>query len=245
MKLAYETNNILFQRYTKLLIAGTKDFPTDHIDGSKLPFDDTLIQQKEVDSDSYYRSHHEVDTVIGHSLGGAVALSLEQQYKKEGDNPSGIVQSKTFGASVVSGNTYWQCSVGKLVKTRVKDCILDLGVGGGVAIGASADSAIGFSDGGVLTGLGADIGKKISTDTANRFTEDNNTMPDRILYFGDPISAMDFNAKAVMPSIKQRWDNNAHSYSGLFIKDAVPVHGFEKNPLQTSLDDRDAEVITD
>ena len=30
------------------------------------------------DSDAYYRSHHEIDTVIGHSLGGAVALSLEK-----------------------------------------------------------------------------------------------------------------------------------------------------------------------
>ena len=56
-------------------------------------------------------------------------------------------------------------------------------------------------------------------------------MPDRILYFGDPISAMDFNAKAVMPSIKQRWDNNAHSYSGLFIKDAVPVYDTMNNNL--------------
>ena len=79
---------------------------------------------------------------------------------------------------------------------------------------------------------------------ANRLREDNNTMPDRILYFCDPISAMDFNAKAVTPSIKQRWNNSAHSYSALCTKDAVPVHGVEKNPLQTSPDDRDAEVIT-
>ena len=70
----------------------------------------------------------------------------------------------------------------------VKDSILDLGVAGGVAIGASADSAIGFSDGGVLTGLGADIGKKISTDMANRLTKNDNTMPGRIRYFGDPIT---------------------------------------------------------
>ena len=38
-------------------------------------------------ADTYYRRHHEIDTVIGHSLGGAVALSLERQYKKEGNNP--------------------------------------------------------------------------------------------------------------------------------------------------------------
>ena len=35
--------------------------------------------------------------------------------------------------------------------------MLYLGVAGGVAIGASADSAIGCSDGGLLPGMGADI----------------------------------------------------------------------------------------
>ena len=90
--------------------------------------------------------------------------------------------------------------------------------------------------------MGADIGKTNSTDMANRLTEDNNTSPDRIRYSGDPTSAMDFNAKAVMPSFKQRFNNSAHSYSGLFIKDAVPIHDVEKNPLQLSPDDKDAEV---
>ena len=119
-----------------------------------------------------------------------------------------------------------------------------MGVAGGLAIGASADSAIGFADGGLLTGMGADMGKKILTDMANRLTRDNHTRPDRIRYFGDPISAMGFNAKAVMPSFKQRFNNSAHSYSGLFIKDAVPIHDVEKNPLQPSPDDKDASVIT-
>ena len=74
-KMAY-TNTIIF------FIAGTKDFPQDHIDDFKLPFDDTLNQTKRGrDADAYYRSHHEVDTVIGHSLGGAVALSLENDIK--------------------------------------------------------------------------------------------------------------------------------------------------------------------
>ena len=78
----------------------------------------------------------------------------------------------------------------------------------------------------------------------NRLREDNNTSPDRVIYFGGPISAMDFNATAVMPSFKQRFNNSARSYSGLCIKDAVPVHGVEKGPLQTSPDDSKAEVIT-
>ena len=103
LKLAYDAKNGLYQHYNKLFIAGTRDFPGDHIDDLKLPFDDTLNKTKRGrDADAYYRSHHEVDTVIGHSLGGAVALSLENQYKKQGNNPYGIIQSKTFGSPTVS-----------------------------------------------------------------------------------------------------------------------------------------------
>ena len=178
LKRAYEAKDGLYQHYNKLFIAGTKDFPQDHIDDLKLPFDDTLNKTKRGrDADAYYRSHHEIDTVIGHSLGGAVALSLEKQYKKQDGNPYGIVQSKTFGAPTVSGNIK-----PSLLKNIVKDEIVGAGVAGGVSIGAFADSAIGFSDGGLLSGLGADIGKKISTDFANRITEDTNTNPDRTRY---------------------------------------------------------------
>ena len=109
----------------------------------------------DLDADAYYRSHHEIDTVIGHSLGGAVALSLEKQYKKQDGNPYGIVQSKTFGAPTVSGNIK-----SPLLKNIVKNEIVSAGVAGGLTIGTFADSAIGFSDGGLLTGLGADIGNK-------------------------------------------------------------------------------------
>ena len=114
----------------------------------------------------------------------------------------------------------------------------------GLATGASADSATGCADGGSLIGLGADISKKVSTDMANRLTEDNNTPPDRIRYFGDPISFMDMNATTVMPSFKQRWNNSAHSYSGLQIADKAHVHDVSKNMLQTTPDDSQAEVIT-
>ena len=69
-----------------------------------------------------------------------------------------------------------------ILKNIVKDGIVGAGVAGMGYTGASAD-AIGFSDGGLLTGLGADIGKKVSSDFANRITEDNNTSPDRIRYF--------------------------------------------------------------
>ena len=101
-----------------------------------------------------------------------------------------------------------------------------------VNIGASVCSAIGFSDDSRLTGMGADIGKKVSSDFANRITEDTNTSPGRIRYFGDPISAFDFQATTVMFSFKQRWKQSAHSYSGLEIADKAPLHDNEK-PINT------------
>ena len=78
LKRACEAKDGLHQHHNKLHVAGTRDFPTDHSDDLKLPFDDTLNKTKRGrDADAYYRSHHEIDTVIGHSLGGAMALSLK------------------------------------------------------------------------------------------------------------------------------------------------------------------------
>ena len=111
-------------------------------------------------------------------------------------------------------------------------------------IGASADSAIGFSGGGLLAGLGADINKKVSSDFSNRITSETNTSPSRIKCFGDPISASGFNATTVMPSFGFRFNNSAHPYKGLFIKDAVPLHDTVGDALTISGNDEDAEVIT-
>ena len=200
MKRAYDTRYGSYQHYNKLFIACTKGFPQDHIYDLKSPFDDTLNKTKRGrDADAYYRSHHEIDTVIGHSLGAAVSLALEKQYTKEGNNPYGIIQSKSFGAPVVSGSIK-----SPLLNSIVKNEIVGTGVAGGLAIGTTVDSAIGFSDGGLLSGLGTDIGKKVSSGFANRITSDTNTSPDRIRYFGDPISAFDFNATTTMPSFKRR-----------------------------------------
>ena len=46
----------------------------------------------------------------------------------------------------------------------------------------------------------------------NRLTEDTNKHVDRIRYFGDPISALDFNATTVFPSFKHRWRHSADSF---------------------------------
>ena len=98
MKRAYETRDGLYQHYNKIFTAGTKDFPQDHIDDLKLSFDDTLNKTKRGrDADAYYRSHHEIDTLIGHSLGGAVSLALESNIKK---NVITLVESYNLRHSV-------------------------------------------------------------------------------------------------------------------------------------------------
>ena len=173
-------------------------------------------------------------------MGGSVSLALEKQYKQQDGNPFGIIQSKTFGSPTVSGKIS-----NPLLKNIVKDEIVTVGAASGLAIGASADSAIGFSDGGLLTGMGADIGKKKSSGFGNRITEDTNTSLYRIRYFGDPASIFDFNAKTVMPSFGFRWDNSAHSYKGLLIAGKAHVHDVERNPLTPPPDDSKAEVITE
>ena len=66
---------MVYISFNKSFIAGTKD-PIDMVDDLKLPFGDTLNNTtRGKTADAYYRSHHEIDTVIGHPLGGAVALS--------------------------------------------------------------------------------------------------------------------------------------------------------------------------
>ena len=42
LRLAYKSPNRFYHHRNKLFVAGTKDWPNDLIDGSKLPFEDTL-----------------------------------------------------------------------------------------------------------------------------------------------------------------------------------------------------------
>ena len=153
------------------------------------------------------------------------------------------VQSKTFGAPTVSGNIKPPLFLQK--KNIVQNEIVGAGAASGLAIGTSADSATGVAGGGVLSGLGADIGKNVSSDFAKSVTEDTNTSPDRIKYFGDPTPMFDLNSSTVMPSFGCRFNNCAHSYKGLFIKDAVPLHDVQHNPLTPSPEHSKAEVITE
>ena len=173
---AYSSENGLYHHHNKLFIAGTKSLQ-DAWDDLKIPFGKTMDGVRADNANAYYLSNQSsIDTVIGHSLGGAIALNLEQKYGKKGDNPYGIIQSKTFGSATAS-----------------------VPGGGG----------------------------------------------DRIRYFGDPISALDFNATTIMPSLSQRWNNSAHSYSGLSIPDKISIHDTPKNPLTTSAPDNECEILTE
>ena len=108
LKLAYDSSNRFYHHRNKLCVAGTQDFPQDHVDALKLPFEDTLILTKRGrDVEAYYKNHMtEIDTVIGHSLGGSVSLALEDKYRHDKiDIPGvGIKQVKTFGAPVVAAD---------------------------------------------------------------------------------------------------------------------------------------------
>ena len=59
-------------------------------------------------------------------------------------------------------------SLGKALKTIAQDKIIGAGVAGGAIAGGAIESANGFADGGLLTGIAADINRRISTDMGNR-----------------------------------------------------------------------------
>ena len=60
-----------------------------------------------------------------------------------------------------------------------------------------------------------------------------------------PISAFDFNAKTVMPSLNFRMNHSAHSYKGLSIPDKVEEHDLAKEALPIQPDDENTKIITE
>ena len=244
LKKAYDSPNRYYQHRNKLFVAGTKDFPQDHLDDLTLPYGNTLnLTKRGNDVEAYYRNHMtEIDTVIGHSLGGSVSLALEEKYRddKIGIPGVGIKQVKTFGAPVVAGNIGGN-------NQQIKDLVLKgsqgLGTAVGTEIGVSMDAATGFTDEGFFTYGLSTAGSKIGSTIGTRLTTSKEDNPDRIRYAGDPISAFDFNAKTVVPSLNFRMNHSAHSYSGLSIPDKVEEHDLAKVALPIQPSDDNAKII--
>lgn len=248
---AYANSNRYYQHRNKLFIAGNID-PIDFYDDLKLPLENTLkLTKRGRDVEAYYKNHMaEIDTIIGHSEGGSVGLELEDKYRHDKiDLPGiGIKQVKTFGAPVVAGNIGGN---NQFIKNKVVEGTEKLGskVGSeiGGMIGSSIDSLTGFEDLGFFTEeftrAGTKIGTKVGNTVGTRLTTRPENNPDRIRYFGDPISALDFNAKTVMPSLKFRWENSAHTYKGLSIPDKVEEHDVIDTPLSIQPSDDQAQII--
>ena len=112
-------------------------------------------------------------------------------------------------------------------------------------IGASVDSAIGFSDSGLLTGMGADIVKRYQAILLIGLQK---ILIQILIESGIlvilPVPLI-FNAKAVMPSCGFRFNNSTHPYKGLFIKDAAPLRDVGNNMLEPSPEDSNAKVVTE
>ena len=81
-----------------LYIAGTKDIPTDVLEDALIPFHMVHHSTRYRTADHFLKYNADkVDTVIGHSLGGAVSLKLNQDYRKR-------FKTRTYGAPVYSYN---------------------------------------------------------------------------------------------------------------------------------------------
>ena len=101
----------------------------------------------------------------------------------------------------------------------------------------------GFTDQGLFTAGLATEGGKLGAQVGTRLTTRPETNPDRIRYYGDPISALDFNAKSVEPSEDFLKTHTAHSYKGLSIPDKVEEHDITQIPLTVQPNDNKVQQL--
>ena len=149
---------------------------------------------------------------------------------------------KTFGAPVVAGNIGGN---NPIIKDLVVRGTTNLGAEIGGAVGVGVDSFTGFTDQGLFTAGLSSAGGKVGAKVGTRLTTRPENNPDRIRYYGDPISALDFNAKSVMPSLGFRMAHSAHSYKGLSIPDKVEEHDLIVEPLKVQPSDTKVQQLTE
>ena len=91
---AYADPNKVFETGDTMYIAGTSSFG-DVIDDIALPFGLTRRTQRYMAADRMLASNPKIRRVVGHSLGGAVALQMQKDHPQQ-------LGSRTYGAPVVS-----------------------------------------------------------------------------------------------------------------------------------------------
>ena len=93
---AYQSDKKLYVDGDSLFIAGTSDKQDVYDDITKIPFyGDLKKSNRYIDVDNVLKNNPNVKNVIGHSLGGSVALELEK------NNPNRY-KTTTYGAPVIS-----------------------------------------------------------------------------------------------------------------------------------------------
>jgi hypothetical protein len=97
---AYARDNGIYIRNNTMFVSGTKDFPQDHWDDLKIPFNLTAESLRYRNADKALKNNEllnpdqKITSLVGHSLGGAVILEMQKQY------PDRTVKTTTYGAPV-------------------------------------------------------------------------------------------------------------------------------------------------
>lgn len=94
LEIAYRQPNGIYNFGNTIYVAGTKSL-NDAFDDLKIPFHATKFTQRYSDAEKYVANPtNNISNVVGHSLGGAVALELQKNFPH--------VQTTTYGSPTVS-----------------------------------------------------------------------------------------------------------------------------------------------
>ena len=103
LKKAYEQPNKIYINNNKMYIAGTSNLQ-DVWDDFKIPFHLTSRSKRYEDAEKMLKENPQVDNIIGHSLGSAVALELNKNNNNKYDTTT--YGSPTFQLDKTKGKRY-------------------------------------------------------------------------------------------------------------------------------------------